>query len=208
MKNLMKQPQAGQPLSQRQVLAGKYHTARMNLLLVVGFTVINLVLLLANSYTYFLFSASVPYYLTDLGMYLCGKYPAEFYGADYAELAFLEPTFLIAMVVISFLIVALYFVCWLMSKKHGAGWLIAALVLFAVDTVGMFLWFGISVDMIMDILFHAWVIYYLIMGIVVYYKFKKLPEEEEVPVTAFEEEPALAEGEESDVSQESDEAGE
>ena len=62
-----------QQLSQREQLANKFMSARHNLLLVVIFTLVNIVLLVAQSNSYFLFSASIPYYLVDLGMFLCGK---------------------------------------------------------------------------------------------------------------------------------------
>ena len=42
----------------------------------------------------------------------------------------------------------------------------------------MFALMGFSVDSIIDILFHAWVIFSLISGIVSYNKLKKLPVEE------------------------------
>ena len=41
---------------------------------------------------------------------------------------------------IAIVILALYFVCWLFSKKHVA-FMIAALVLFVIDTVAMFILF-------------------------------------------------------------------
>ena len=69
-----------QQLSQREQLTNKYMGARHNLLLVVIFTAVNIGLLVAQSNSYFLFSASIPYYLVDLGMYLCGKYPMEYYA--------------------------------------------------------------------------------------------------------------------------------
>ena len=39
-----------------------------------------------------------------------------------------------------------------------------ALVFFVIDTFGMFYLWGISIDMILDLLFHIWVIYYLVSG--------------------------------------------
>ena len=66
-------------LSKRQRLEQKYNSARINLALVVAFTLVNLVLLAVNADTYFLFSAYVPYLITSVGMLICGKYPAEFY---------------------------------------------------------------------------------------------------------------------------------
>lgn len=47
--------------SERYTLENKYNTTRYNLLLVIGFTLINIVLLVTNSDRYFLFSAYIPY---------------------------------------------------------------------------------------------------------------------------------------------------
>lgn len=166
-----------QKLSQRQTLENKYHSSRHNILLVVVFTLVNLVLLVTNSNTYFLFSASIPYYLVDLGMYLCGKYPAEYYvGMEGMEL--LDNSFLVVTLVIAAVILLLYLFSWIFSKKPRVGWMIFALVFFVLDTLGMLWWWGISADLIIDIVFHGWVIISLITGITSYYKLIKLPEEE------------------------------
>ena len=53
----------------------KYNSSIANLLLVVAFSVINIVLLVTNANTYFLFSAFIPYFVVDYGMYFCGLYP-------------------------------------------------------------------------------------------------------------------------------------
>lgn len=186
-----------QQLSQQQLLVNKYMRARHNLLSVVIFTLINIVLLLAQSNTYFLFSASIPYYLADLGMYLCGKYPAEYY-AGMEDVMFLNNSFLVVVLVIAAVILSLYLLSWILSKKLRVGWMIFALVFFVLDTLAMLVLMGISADMIIDIVFHIWVIVSLIIGIVSYFKLKKLPPEdpveplpEEVPA-----EPLAAETEE------------
>lgn len=56
--------------SERYTLENKYNTTRYNLLLVIGFTLINIVLLVTNSDRYFLFSAYIPYTVATLGMIL------------------------------------------------------------------------------------------------------------------------------------------
>ena len=172
------------PFSPRQVLEHKYNAARSNLLLVIVFTVVNIVLLAAKSNLYFLFSASIPYFLTDLGMALCGMHPDEYYEGIGASVEFLPNTFFFVMLVLAFITVTLYFLCWLFSKQQRVGWMIFALVLFALDTLALFFLVGISVDSIFDILFHGWVLYYLIVGLSAHAKLKKLPPEEEpaVPV--------------------------
>lgn len=171
--------------SQRALLEGRYNGARHNLILVVVLSVINLVMLLLNSDTYFLFSAYLPLLSVGIGMELCGKYPKEYYEEYYSEyetLEFFGNEVFIASIVIAVLIIALYLVCWIMAKNQKSVWLIIALALFSVDTVVMLLWNGISSDMIVDIVIHALVIYYLIMGIVVAGKIKKLPPEEAMTI--------------------------
>lgn len=167
-----------QQLSQREQLANKFMSARHNLLLVVIFTAVNIGLMLVNSNTYFLFSASIPYYLVDLGMFLCGKYPQEYY-MGMGELELLANSFLAVMIVIAVVILALYLLSWIFSKKPRVGWMIFALVFFVLDTLFMLAVMGITADMIVDILFHAWVLISLTSGIVSYFKLKKLPEEPE-----------------------------
>ncbi len=166
-------------LSPRASQLAKYNTARMNLLLVAAFTAINVILGLTGSGTYFLFSAFIPYYLVIDGMFSCGKMPADWYEGDMSEWEFYDSSYLIIMVVIAVVILALYVVFWLLSKKQS-GWLIAALVFFAIDSVLFLVMGGFSLDSVFDLLFHAWVLYYLISGIVAANKLKTMPLEEEL----------------------------
>ena len=168
-----------QQLPQREMLVNKYMRARHNLLLIVIFTLINIVLLLSKSNTYFLFSATIPYYLADLGMLLCGKYPEEYY-ADMGEVVFLNNNFMVFVLVIAAVILLMYLLSWIFSKKPRVGWMIFALVFFLLDTLTMLWVMGISADMIIDIVFHIWVLVSLTIGIVSYFKFKKLPIEDPV----------------------------
>ena len=174
------QNQQAQPFSQRQQLERRYASARMNLLWVVLFTAINIVLLVSNSYTYFLFSAFIPYAIVDYGMIVCGKYPADFYG-DLSQYQFFDTTVLVVLIAVAAVICVLYLLCWIFSKKRRVAWLIIGLVFFALDTVFMLLG-GISADRILDIVFHGWVIISLTGGIIAHSKLKKLPAEEPAPV--------------------------
>ena len=108
----------GMQMSQRQVLESRLANSRNNILLVVGLTVVNIILLVTNSNTYFLFSAYIPYLLADLGMLFCGLYPSEYY-AD-ADMQFYSKGFFAAMLVIATVILVLYMLSWLFSKKQKA----------------------------------------------------------------------------------------
>lgn len=166
--------------SERYTLENKYNTTRYNLLLVVGFTLVNIVLLLVDSNTYFLFSAYIPYTVATMGMILCGKYPMEYYGGGSpSDYNFMSQSAFIGIIVLAVILVALYALAYIFSKKLRPGWLIFALVSFILDTLFMFVDAGIQTDMLIDYLFHIWVIVSLIIGVSAGYKLKKLPPEEE-----------------------------
>ena len=165
------------PRIQRQALASKYSAARSNLLLLVIFSAINLIMMATGAGTYFLFSASVPYLITDLGMFFCGMYPEEAYEG-FEGMYFLDKSFFFIMLAISALILVIYFLCWLFSKNGKVKWLKVALVLFSIDTLVMFAYYGLSISMIVDIIFHVWVIVIMVMGIKAHKQLKEMPEEE------------------------------
>lgn len=127
-------------------------TARNNLLVVVLFTVLNMVLLLIGSNRYFLFSATIPYYLIFFG-----------YTFDYFTLGAYTLTGLV-MALVPLIGLGL---CWFMCKKDNR-WMTAAAVLFGIDTVAMaalMLWAGDLSGSFLDIVFHGWVLVTLIAGI-------------------------------------------
>ena len=171
-------------LSQREIFEKNYNSSRTNLLLVAVITIINILLVITVSDTYFLFSAFIPFFISLTAMAVCGRMPQEFYEEVAIELPLLDTSVFITMMVICAVIVLLYLLAWLMSSKHRVGWLIFALVFFGLDTLGMLFINGFSMDSAVDILFHAWVIYSLISGIIAHYKLQKLPPEAE-PVPLF-----------------------
>ncbi len=164
------------PLTERETLQNKYNAARANLIAAIAFTVINIVLLFLDG-SYFLFSIFVPYFIASMGMFITGRMPEEVYTEDLAVTEFLGTSALVVMFVISAVILGLYLLSWILSKKNKIGWLVFALVIFCIDTALMLLLQGIT-ESIMDIVFHIWVIVSLSSGIRAYNKLKNLPEEE------------------------------
>lgn len=96
----------------RQVANGRY-----SLLLIVILTVVNLIMTILDTNTYFLFSASVPYYLVFMGMGIENGFVDGAWNV--------KGTLTYTGLVIALVIVAVYLLCWLLSKKR-AGWLTAA----------------------------------------------------------------------------------
>lgn len=163
--------------NRRRTLSTRYNSSAGNLLLVVIFTAVNLVLLLLQTDTYFLFSAFVPFFLTTEGMLLTGRFSEEFLGEELWMPAVMGDGFFWAMLAVAVVIVALYLVSFLLAKKQKIGWLIFALVFFSLDTLAMFALGGIDADTFIDIAFHVWVIVSLSMGIHSYFALRKLPPE-------------------------------
>lgn len=159
-------------------MQSRYASACTGLLLIVIFSVLNGVLCVTGMNLYFLFTACVPYFIVDLAMFLCGKYPIEYYGVDVDSLNFQNDGVFVFLLSIAALIVLVYFVCWLKAKQGKVNWMIFAMVFMIVDTVLMFVLGNITADSIMDILFHAWIIASLASGVSAFKKLKKIAEEE------------------------------
>lgn len=175
-------------LTPRQQLENRYKTGRYNLMVVILATLINLILALAGGQTYFVFSASIPYYLVITAMYLCGRMPDDWYEFPKEEYEFEGVSTLIVATVIAVLILVVFFVLYLLSKKH-VGFMIAALALFAIDTIGMFLLFGFSADMLLDIVLHGLVLFHLISAVLAVFKLRNMPPDEPIAVTEAEGDP-------------------
>ena len=175
----------GLALTPRQNYERKYKASRANLLLVVIATAINMFLIATGSDTYFLFSAFIPYFLTTIGMVQCGLLPPEYYEYPMEDYIFYDKSLFVALLIISIILTSLYLLAWFMSKKNRVGWLIFALVFFGLDTLGMLIFNGFAAESIIDIVFHAWIIYYLVVGIIAHNKLRNYPYEDE-PVMAYE----------------------
>ena len=151
------------PITAREAVQRKFNSARSNLLLMIILTLVNVILYFVGTDSMLLFSATIPYLAALFGHWLA--------PSDIAVMCYMLAGFLIA----------LYLLCWLLSKKRYV-WLIIALVLFAVDTVVM-VYFNIrfgDYSEILDVLIHTWVLYYLVIGVISGVKLKKLPPEEPV----------------------------
>ena len=70
-------------------------------------------------------------------------------------MTFLDNAVFIVLLIISIIMTLSYLLTWIMSSKNRSAWLIVALVLFGLDTLGMIFLGGISFDSILDIVFHV-----------------------------------------------------
>lgn len=147
----------------------RYTAARSGLLLMMILTVVNTVQAALGSESYFVFS--------DYLAYLCAVFGRIFYEESGGE-----SLYLIVFCAMSALILLPYLLCWIFSKKHR-GWMVAALILFVLDTALMFVLYDISY-MIVDLLIHAWVLYYLITGTAAIKKLNQQPAEITCPEIA------------------------
>ncbi len=129
-----------------------YNSARINLLVMLALTAVNIIMLVTDSSYSFPFSATAPIISASVGY-------------TYALMTGLNTALYIG-IAIAAVIVILYLLCFILSKKSRA-WMLVALVFFSIDTAIVILWAMldfVSSDII-DIAFHAWVMYYLIIGV-------------------------------------------
>ena len=166
-------------------LQNKVRVCRSNLLLAVAFTLINIVLLASKSTRYFLFSLVVPYRFVLNGMLFGGYMPDEFYVGEDGLTYYIakNPSLLAMLGIVAAVILGLYMLFFFMSKKN-VGWLVPTLVFVSLDClayVGLIFLYGFEISDILDLAFHAWLLYYMIAGVAAYVKLRKLPPEAFAP---------------------------
>lgn len=130
----------------------RYQAARTNLLLMMVFSLVNVAMGLLDSDTYFLFSNTLAYL-------------AAVFGRSFYETVS-DPMFLVLGAAAAVLVLIPYLLCWIFSKKK-TGWMIAALVLFSLDTVFLVLFYlpYFELPLLLDVGFHIWVLVCLILGL-------------------------------------------
>lgn len=178
----MNQKNPAHLLTERQKYEKQFASGRSYLLIMIIFTIINTVMCLFKSASYFLFSAQVPYELVYDAMWWGGKMSPEDYetyvGVPMDELEFYPDSVFKSMIAIAAAIIIVYLLCWIFSKRDY-GWLTGALVLFLIDTVILVLidlfYYVFNVRFIIDWLFHALVVLSLFKGVIAARKLKKLP---------------------------------
>jgi hypothetical protein len=154
------------PMSPREEVEMKYKRSRYNLLLVAIVSIVNL-FYMAFSERYFLFSAKMPSLLVELTIVT---------APEDVTVALAD---LLVPIIVGVILSLPYLLCFFFSKKRP-GWMVAALVFFGLDCIYLLTMYYLT-DVIPDILFHAWVMFYLITGVINGFKLKKMPEDEPLP---------------------------
>ena len=146
-------------------LKKRVRTAKTTILLVAVLTIANIVLIVIESDMVFTFSAFIPQFVITIFAGIAAE-------QGISSLVYIG-------IAIALLMALIYLALWLGAKKKD-GFIIAALVFFGLDTavllLGLVSYFDKSY--IIDVVFHAWVIYDLILGVSAYSKLKKMPVEE------------------------------
>jgi hypothetical protein len=137
-----------------------FQKARNNLLSVIAFTVINLILIAFDAGINFLFSATLPQYVFQIGTTLGSEMEND--------------TFMIVGLIIAFIIIIPYFVFWILAKRVR-GSILAALIYFSIDSLALLFFIAeieFDFSFLFEIAFHGWVLYYLINGVKAWIKMR------------------------------------
>ena len=133
--------------SERERCEIKFTSGRINLFVFIIITVVNIAAFIVNQSVLLPFSAAVPYYAVAYG-YLPG-YISVTTGW---------------MVAMMYFLVAI--VCWIRAKDDWR-WLLGGFALVTFDTIAFF-WLlsqSLTISVWPDIIFHAWMMYYLSTGV-------------------------------------------
>jgi len=125
----------------KEFLVIQRDSSRLMILITVIFTVLNTVLLLCNANRFFLFAATLPYYVTWFGM----LFDEGGVGST-----------TIAALVLAVIFLAIFLMGWVFSKK-SRGWVRVMLIAYIVDTVALLVIFfalDMAVVSLLDIAIH------------------------------------------------------
>lgn len=137
----------------------KYKVCISSLLFMGIVTALNIVMLFKGEDNYYLFSIYIPFAIVDYAMYLCGIYPAEYYG-DIIGIQFYDKSVLIGAVLVAIIVITGFLACWFVAKKHNKIPLIVSLIFLGVDIIIM--GFAEGLEAVIGIVFHAIVMFTLV----------------------------------------------
>ena len=163
---------APQPMKgTREYYEKNYNICRANLLAVILFTVVSVIMLLTSD-RYFLFSNYFAVEMATLGfMYINGDWKNWEDAADWAEMGQDVISVIGAIsIAIAAVILLVLAICWALSKKSRIPMIVAAVIM-GFDTLYLLLYLDI-----INIVFHVWIMYYLITAIRDWGKMQALPE--------------------------------
>jgi hypothetical protein len=139
-----------------------FEKSRNNLLSVIIFTVINLILTYFDAGVNFLFSATFPQFVLEIGKAMNSE---------------MESNVLITVgLIIAFIIIIPYFIFWILSRRVRV-LILVALIFFSIDSLLLlYLIFNMEFNfsVLLEIAFHVWILYYLISGVKAWYKLRSI----------------------------------
>lgn len=167
-----------QPIKTKEMYQRDLNMSRMNLLLSVFFTVVNLVFMMNSITSSFFFSASIPYYPAFFLAFNCrifkdSVYDTSFKDSEYADTwretyQFLDSSIFWTVFVISVVMVVGLLLLWYFSKKHKVCSMIT-LSFYIVDTLFLVVFSLVTkaggIGLILQLLFHFWIVYYAVLSV-------------------------------------------
>jgi hypothetical protein len=139
-----------------------FEKSRNNLLSVIIFTVINLILTYFDAGVNFLFSATLPQFVLEIAKAMNSE---------------MENNVLIIVgLIIAFIIIIPYFIFWILAKRVRV-LILVALIFFSIDSLLLlYLIFNMEFNfsVLLEIAFHVWILYYLIIGVKAWYKLRSI----------------------------------
>jgi hypothetical protein len=139
-----------------------FEKSRNNLLSVIIFTVINLILTYFDASVNFLFSATLPQFILEIGKAMNSEMESN--------------VLIIVGLIIAFIIIIPYFIFWILARRVRV-LILVALIFFSIDSLLLlYLIFNteFNFSVLLEIAFHVWILYYLINGVKAWYKLRSI----------------------------------
>lgn len=127
---------------EKRKLNSWYKAARNSILLVIVFTLFDTSFLLGKTPADFFFSSSLPFYVS---FYVKDSEALDKYFKNIEFLSTTESRMMFAVWVVFVVVICLYFLAWIYSKKEGYKWLVFAFCFYLFDTIAVLCNSGITI---------------------------------------------------------------
>lgn len=160
------------------ILKARYELGRKSILLMFALTLVNTSNVLFGGTEYYIYTASIPYFLAYQGSYLTGKLPTEYYFDWPDSLQFFNMGEYWIRAIPAVLIIFLFLGAFLIAKKPRPIFMAFMSIYVIVDTVFRFVIFQFGTGGIIELFFALCLIFVMINSVINGFKLKQLSQQE------------------------------
>ena len=161
------------------LLDKSYNSTFLPIVAFIAMSAVNVISLATGGTFYSPFSLIAPYAILEYAIFMCGMYPPEYY-AEIEPFTFWHEYFYNYMMILALAVIVAYVVIAILARKRNYKWLIVFMGIMVVDTMILYLHYGLSFgDTVIELFCRGYFIVAMILGVMTAKLYDKAKAEEE-----------------------------